>query len=191
MVRYQSGDRAAFTLLVRRYERPIHCFVFRSTGSASTAQDLTQDVFVRVVHASAEFRHSSKFSTWIFSIARNLCIDHARRAKHRRHPSLDAPIGEVGDTSLGDSVADSAPEGQPHRAVVGARVLEVVERTLRELPEDLREVFLLREFGEVPFREIAEIVGAPENTVKSRMRYALERLQRALSEYEEHARTCE
>jgi RNA polymerase sigma-70 factor (ECF subfamily) len=188
MVRFQGGDRAAFGLLVRRHQSPLYNFALRHLGSAPAAEDVVQDAFVRVVRNAGDFKHAARFSTWLYTIARNLCVDHARKGAHRKHPSLDQPkrSAEGDGPTLGDQTGDQGPsvERSAGSTEIGARVAEAVEA----LPEEQREVFLMREVSGLPFKEIAEIVGVPENTIKSRMRYALERLQAALSEYEEYAR---
>jgi len=194
MLRYQGGDRSAFALLVRRHKAPVFNFILRHTRSSSVAEDLTQDVFVRVVQSAADFRHSARFSTWVYTIARNLCIDQLRKAQLRRHPSLDQPSGSGGSgeedgPTLGERTADEHPERTVDRAAIGRELAEHIQHAVESLPEEQREVFLLREVANVPFKEIAAMIGIPENTVKSRMRYALERLQRALAEYEEYARS--
>src|SRR5690606_35646939 len=102
MVRYKRGDRDAFAELVRRYQRPLYNFSVRYVQNKEAAREVTQDAFLRVVKRSAEFKHESRFSTWIFAITRNLCIDELRKAKHRNHPSLDAPTA-TGHT-LGERV---------------------------------------------------------------------------------------
>ncbi|HTJ84955.1 MAG TPA: RNA polymerase sigma factor [Polyangiaceae bacterium] len=190
MMRYQGGDRAAFATLVRRHKTPIYNFILRQVRTASVAEDLTQDVFVRVVQSAADFRHSARFSTWIYTIARNISIDQLRKQSLRRHPSLDqpGPGGEEDGPTLGERTADIHPRGTADRVAIGNQVGASIQRAVEELPEDQREVFLLREVGNVPFKDIATMIGVPENTVKSRMRYALERLQRALAEYEDYAK---
>ena len=161
MIRHQRGDRTAFATLVRRHQTAIFNFALRQLRIRSTAEDVVQETFVRVVQNAAEFKHEARFVTWLYTIARNLCIDHLRKGALRKHPSLDeARSGAEGDgPTLGEQTAD-----------------------------EQREVFLMREVANLPFKEIAEITNVPENTVKSRMRYALERLQAALSDYEEYAR---
>jgi RNA polymerase sigma-70 factor (ECF subfamily) len=189
MVRYQRGDRHAFATLVHRYETPIYNFVIRQLRLASLAEDVTQDVFLRVVQKASEFKHEARFSTWLYTIARNLCIDELRKASHRRHPSLDhPPRGAADGRPLGDSVATSHPSASAERAAAGAEVASSIVRAVDALPDEQREVFLLREIGNLPFKEIAAVTGVGENTVKSRMRYALDRLQEALSDFEEFAR---
>lgn len=192
MLRYQGGDRGAFAILVRRHKTPIYNFILRQVRVASIAEDLTQDVFVRVVQSAADFRHSARFSTWVYTIARNLCIDQMRKASLRRHPSLDQPAGAGIDDdgpTLGERLADGHPSRTVDRAAIGRQMSEHIRSAVEALPDDQREVFLLREMANIPFKDIAGMIGVPENTVKSRMRYALERLQRALVEYEEYARS--
>ena len=189
MVRYQRGDREAFAELVRRYQRPVYNFVIRQVRHPGTAEDVTQEVFVRVVQNAAEFKHEARFTTWLYTIARNLCIDHLRKQSHRRHPSLDQPAAGASEgRPLGDNIADAHPSTDVERSAAASEVQACIVRAVEELPEEQREVFLLREVANLPFKEIAEVTGAGENTVKSRMRYALDRLQAALSEFEEYAR---
>jgi RNA polymerase sigma-70 factor (ECF subfamily) len=188
MVRYQRGDREAFAELVRRYKRPIFNFVLRQLRTPALAEDLTQETFLRVVQNAAEFKHESRFSTWIYTITRNLCVDHARRAVHRRHASLDQPSAQSDDRPLIESVADAHPRSSVERTVTSSRVADCIVRAIDTLPDEQREVFLLREVAGLSFKDVAEVTGIGENTVKSRMRYALDRLQQALSEFEEYAR---
>ena len=193
MQAYREGNPRAFELLLARHERKVWNFLRRSVGDATLAEDLLQEVFLRVIKTQADaqmgdFRGEAKFTTWVYAIARNLCVDHARRAVHRDARSLDAPTRADDEASetLYDRVSDGGrdAEGLASDGQVRARVDEAVAA----LPPDQREVFLLREVMDMPFAEIAAVVGAPEPTVKSRMRYALERLQETLSEYEEYAR---
>jgi RNA polymerase sigma-70 factor (ECF subfamily) len=189
MVRYQRGERAAFAELVRRHNRPIYNFVLRQLRAPSVAEDVTQDVFMRLVQNAAEFKHEARFLTWLYAIARNLCIDQLRKLSHRRHASLEQPASNDEDArALGESIPDHSPEASTERSAVSSEVRSSIVKAVDSLPEDQREVFLLREVANLPFRDIAEITGAPENTVKSRMRYALDRLKDALSEFEEYAR---
>ena len=189
MMRFQAGDRAAFASLVRRHKTALYNFVYRMVRSASTAEDLTQDVFVKIVQSAIDFKHESRFTTWAYTIARNLCIDHARKMSFRQHPSLDQPPrGSPDGPTLLDRAADAHPSAAVERSAIGVEMGRRIARCVEELPPEQREVFLLREVANMPFKEIAGITGVPENTVKSRMRYALERLQANLSEYEDYAR---
>ncbi len=189
LARYRRGERAVFRELVRRHQRGLFNFALRHVHAPSTAEDIVQEVFVRVVQNADGFKEEARFATWAYTIARNLCIDHLRKRVHRRHASLDASSGpESGDPPLVERVADRAGAAAD-RSAIGKQLGAHIAAAVAELPEDQREVFLLRHLGELAFKEIAEVVGTNENTVKSRMRYALERLQRALSEYEDYARS--
>jgi RNA polymerase sigma-70 factor (ECF subfamily) len=187
LARFNDGDAAAFEVLLQRYERPIYNFILRSVRDPDTASDLLQDTFLRVVQRSEDFKGQSKFSTWLYTIARNLCIDTSRKRVHRRHRSLDAPARRGSDPG-GDPLVERV-EGQERgadRAMTGARLQELIAGAVEELPDDQREVFLMRQVQGLPFRDIAGILGIPENTVKSRMRYALARLQQALAQYKDY-----
>ncbi len=186
MVRYQRGDRDAFAELLRRYETQIFNFSLRYLRSSDLAEDVTQDTFLRIVQRAAEFKHESRFSTWLYAIARNLCLDELRKHKHRRHPSLEQ--GDQNGRTLEEKVPDSRPGTSAERSAVSHEIRAQVVLAVEELPEDQREVFLLRHVGDVSFKDIATITGVGENTVKSRMRYALERLQKSLCDFEEYAR---
>jgi RNA polymerase sigma-70 factor, ECF subfamily len=186
VARFQAGDRAAFAALVRRHQGPLFHFAFRQLRSAPAAEDVVQEAFVRVVQSAAEFKNEARFTTWVYTITRNLCIDQLRKRAHRRHPSLDEARGDDGDRTLGEVVADRSADVE--RQAAGAELKQQVAAAVEQLPPDQKEVFLMREVANLPFKEIAEITGVPENTVKSRMRYALERLQAALKDHEEYAR---
>jgi RNA polymerase sigma-70 factor (ECF subfamily) len=189
MLRFQGGDKAAFTSLVRRHKTALYNFILRTVRSGPAAEDLVQDVFVKIVQSAVDFKHESRFTTWAYTIARNICIDHLRKMTFRQHASLDQPRGDAQDgPTLLDRTADAHPSAAVERTAIGVELARRITRCVEDLPPDQREVFLLREVANLPFKDIAGITGVPENTVKSRMRYALERLQENLSEYEDYAR---
>lgn len=187
ILRYQRGDRSAFSVLVRRHQTGLYNFAMRQLRSPEVAEEVVQDAFIRVVQGVADFKHESRFSTWVYTIVRNLCIDQLRKRAHRKHPSLDEARGEDKDgPTLGEQTADV--RANTERETVSLELRDRIARAVETLPEEQREVFLLREVANLPFKEIAEVTNVPENTVKSRMRYALERLQEALAEYEDYAK---
>jgi RNA polymerase sigma-70 factor (ECF subfamily) len=186
MLAFQSGDLESFKALFGRYETPLFAFLLRQCGNRDVAADLAQDVFFRVIRGAATFHHQSKFSTWIYTIARNAAVDASRKARHRNHPSLEEPTVPDGPR-LGDRIAGDEPE--PDRGATSERLKADLAEAVEKLPPDQREVFLLREYHGLSFNEIAEVVGAKVGTVKSRMRYALEGLRRELTQYEEYARS--
>lgn len=188
MVRYQRGDREAFSWLVRRHHQRVYNFILRLVKHPASAEELAQETFLKIVKNSASFKHEARFSTWLYAIARNLCIDHQRKQKLRRHPSFDqAPPGDQTGRTLSETLPDPSPRSSVERSAAKGRMAEAISAAVESLPDDQKEVFLLREVGGLPFKEIAEITGTGENTVKSRMRYALERLQQALDDYKEQA----
>jgi len=179
---FRDGDARAFEELLERHERKVWGFLRRSVGDATVAEDLLQEVFLRVVKARAEWKGEAKFTTWVYAIARNLCVDHARRAVHRDARSLDAPTRPGVDDANAETWHDrlASEERDAEGLASDGQVRARVDAAVAALPADQREVFLLREVMDMPFAEIAAVVGAPEPTVKSRMRYALERLREAL-----------
>ncbi len=185
MAAYRGGDVRAFERLLARHEKPVWNFLRRFVRDASTAEDLLQEVFLRVVKGAEDWKGTAKFSTWLYTIARNLTVDQARRAVHRQATSLDGG-GRAADDAT-ETLHDRLPSGTPGaEARVGDRQLgERIDAAVSALPDDQREVFLMREVMDLPFAEIAVAVGASEPTVKSRMRYALEKLRGALMDYQD------
>ena len=188
MAAYRNGNAQAFSELLSRYERALWNFVRRFVADGATAEDLLQEVFLRVVRGADEWQPTAKFSTWIYTIARNLCTDHARRMSHRRATSLDGPaLPEGSSDGSGPRRIDGVP-GPDRGGEVALQNREMagrIERALADLPALQREVFLMRELQDMPFADIAVAVGASLPTVKSRMRYALERLRVSLEDWRE------
>jgi len=183
MARYQQGEVAAFAELVSRHEKRLWNFVRRFVADAETAEDLLQEVFLRVVKSAADWQPSAKFSTWLYTIARNLCTDQARRGAFRDADSLDQPL-KTSASSSGLHRIDlvASPDGNAEKAAMDREIATRVDDAVGHLPVEQREVFLMREVMDLSFAEIAAATGASEPTVKSRMRYALERLRAALAE---------
>lgn len=179
---FRAGDRDAFARLVDRHEKGIFNFCLRMLGSRPAAEDATQEVLLKVVRSAERWTPKAKVRTWMYAIARNHCIDEARKAKHRQTESLDRPLKaeQEGEATVLDRVADERAPA-PDRGADSARLREPLVRALAALPEEQREVFIMREQVGLPFKEIAEIAGVPENTAKSRMRYALEGLRASLA----------
>lgn len=179
MLAFQRGDAAAFEALVRRHRRPVFAFILRSTGNAARAEDLLQETWLKVLRGARDYQPKARFKTWLYTLARNLCVDQARKESHRRTEPLDAPANGEAGRSLSDSLPDDG--ARPERGAHNLGVRPLLEQALASLPTEQREVFVLREFSGVTFKEISEVTGVPENTVKSRMRYALESLRRQLT----------
>ena len=187
MLRYAAGEGRAFELLYNRHERGIYHYALRSCGQPEVANELMQEVFLRVVRYAAKYKPEAKFSTWLYTIARNLCIDRARKTRRVSERSLQETLGSEGEggTTRQDMLVDEAASSSlmSHER---AQFMQALHQALDTLPEEQREVFLLKEVSGLKFREIAEVVGAPVPTVKSRMRYALEALRGHMSLYKDH-----
>jgi RNA polymerase sigma-70 factor, ECF subfamily len=186
MAMYAKGTAEAFEVLLTRHERGVFNFILRSTNNRARAEDLTQDVFFRVIRSAPKYKTSARFTTWLYTIARNICIDQSRRKATKLEVSIDKPMGRGDGDGKGRSLLDGvvAPRARSGGVeVVKQEFRDRLKRALDELPEEQREVFVLREVSGMKFREIADVVGVPENTVKSRMRYALETLRGHLEEF--------
>jgi len=177
MAQYQKGEESAFQQLFSRHKRGVYGYILRYTRNEQESEEIFQDAFIKMHRAAPTWIPSAKFSTWLYTIVRNLCIDAHRKKKIRRTISLDEK-GEDDERSLYDVVAsdDPSPDSQTSDLEIG-KVLEVA---LAKINPDQREVFLLREKSGLKFEEIAEVLGVSVNTVKSRMRYALETLKKIL-----------
>lgn len=183
MLAFKSGDARAFSTLVSRHRGSVFNFIFRYTNHRQRAEDLLQETWLKVVRSAGEYQPKARFTTWVFTIARNLCVDSARKETYRKTDSLDAPAGS--DDPEGRTLGETVPDhdgASPDRSAHNTRMRPLIEKALAALPDEQREVFLLREYQGIGFKEIAEVTGVNENTVKSRMRYALEGLRKKLSE---------
>jgi RNA polymerase sigma-70 factor (ECF subfamily) len=180
---FRTGDGSAFGILVQRHSRGVYNYLLRSVHNTARAEEMLQEVFMRVIRSKNRYQQSAKFTTWVYTIARNLCVDESRRARFRDHESLEAPR-RGGNHGQGRTLLAAIPAEQvpTDEGADAPRIRGRLADAIAALPEDQREVFLMRQLGGLSFREIGEAVGAPENTVKSRMRYALEKLRQELSD---------
>ncbi len=173
----RGGNTDSLAVLVSRWEQPLFRFVYRVLERREDARDVCQETFVRVLKNAAHFREGARFSTWMYQIALNLCRDQQRRK--RRWGLLMAASPPEGDASL-EAAPDRDAEGRPDLALDRERARRAVQEALRRLPAEQREVVVLKEFEGLKFREIAEVLGCPESTVKSRMYNALSSLKTTL-----------
>lgn len=168
-----ADDHAAFAQLVERWEQPIQRLCARMTGDLHRAEDLAQEAFSRVFSRRRDYQPAAKFSTWLWRIAINLCHDELRRRQRRPEQPLEA---EGDDGGEGAAVQFPGQGLSPAEVVEKLEQAEIVRRALLQLPETYREVVVLRHYESLKFHEIAEVLGIPEGTVKSRMFEALDRL---------------
>jgi RNA polymerase sigma-70 factor, ECF subfamily len=176
-----QSDPHAFARLVTRWEKPIQRLCARLTGDLHRAEDLTQIAFARVFARRSDWQEIGKFSTFLWRVALNLCHDEMRRFHRRGEFSLDAL--EEAEGGIRESFTADAPSPDAHAD--SQERGELVRRALENLGERHREVVVLRHYEGLKFREIADVLGIPEGTVKSRMAEALSQLNRLLKHVNE------
>ena len=170
-----SGDADSFNELIRRWERPIYALAYRVIGREEDARDVCQETFLRAFRALKGFRGQAKFSSWLYRIALNLCRDWVRR--ERRTPVVQAPEG----IDLMDLAAVGAPTESIEDLVARKDLARTVERAMALLPEEQRTAIILKEYHGLTFKEIAELIGCPLSTVKTRLYQGLTVLRRELA----------
>lgn len=163
-VRLKRGEPGAFEDMHRAYSGRIHRFVERLVGPRD-AEDLTQEVFLRVLRAIPQYRESERFEAWLYTIANNLCLDAYRRRR---------PVVTLSDQA-------ESPCASPESQAIRREQLQDLLEELRRLPLEQRQVFLLREEAGLSFKEISAMMEAPLGTVLTRMKYAMDRLRARLS----------
>ena len=170
-----DGDEAAWEELVRQHTRQVYGLCFRFTNSAQEAQDLTQEVFLRVFKTIKSFRSTEgSFHTWLARVTRNLLIDHYRRTRQERvTDSIEEQLPMLEE-------AGGAASVRPDQALAGREAAAILQATLQKLSPDLREAVILRDLQEMEYREIAGVLNIPEGTVKSRINRGRAELARLL-----------
>jgi RNA polymerase sigma-70 factor (ECF subfamily) len=165
-----AGDSQAWQQLVVSQHRRIYAICYRFTGSGNDAEDLTQEVFLKLYKNLSSFdTQKGSFQTWITTLARNLLVDHFRRTRlDRASDSLDATFdGEEDGPSMGDRLADPRPSQEHH--VAGLELKVRVQNALKQLSPELREAVILRDLEDMDYKEISQVLRIPEGTVKSRI----------------------
>ncbi len=169
-----GGDANSFNELILRWERPIYALAYRQIGREEDARDVCQETFLRAYRALSGFRGQAKFSSWLYRIALNLCRDWMRR--ERRTPVVQAPE----DVDLLDLAAAREPTESIEDLIARKDLSRLVERAMALLPEEQRTAIVLKEYHGLTFREIADLVGCPLSTVKTRLYQGLTVLRREL-----------
>ena len=168
----QAGETEAFEDLVRAHEKTVYNLALRMTGDAQDAEDMAQEAFLKAYRSLGDFRGESKFSVWLYRIVSNVCLDFLRRRSRRPSVSLTTE-DEEGEEQQWD-VPDERLS--PERLLEQKLTREAVQAGLRELPEEQREILLLREIRGLSYEEIGEILSLEPGTVKSRIFRARKRL---------------
>ena len=174
-----GGDSESFNELVLRWERPIYALAYRTIGREEDARDVCQETFLRAFRALPGFRGQAKFSSWLYRIALNLCRDWIRR--ERRAPIVQPPE----DVDVMEFAAASEPSESIEDLVARKDLSRAVERAMSLLPDEQRTAIVLKEYHGLTFQEIAELLGCPLSTVKTRLYQGLTVLRRELAKGEQ------
>jgi len=181
MLRVKAGDQSAFDYLVAKYRRPMVSFMYRMARNAAVAEDLAQEVFLRIYRSRATYEASAKFTTWLYRIATNLAVNHARDTRHERPEvtvSLDEPDEESGTTF-------ELPDGNltAEQAMVRRERLLAIRRRVEALPEQQRMAVIMHKYQQMDYKQIAEVLKKSESATKSLLFRAYETLREQLKEY--------
>ena len=181
MLRVKAGDQPAFDYLVQKYRRPLVSFMYRMARNAAVAEDLAQEVFLRVYRSRESYEASAKFTTWLYRIATNLAVNHARDTRHERPEvvvSLDEPDEATGMTM---DLADG--EITAEQAMLRRERLMGIRRKIEALPERQRLAVVMHKYQQMDYRQIAEVLQLSESATKSLLFRAYETLREQLKEF--------
>ena len=181
MLRAKAGDQSAFDYLVQKYRRPIVSFMYRMARNAAVAEDLAQEVFLRVYRSRASYEASAKFTTWLYRIATNLAVNHARDTRHERPEvtvSLDEPDEESGTTLELPDAALTAEQSMVRRERMMA-----IRSKVEALPKQQRLAVIMHKYQQMDYKQIAEVLKKSESATKSLLFRAYETLREQLKEF--------
>jgi len=181
MVRVKAGDQTAFEYLVQKYRRPLVGFMYRMARNAAAAEDLAQEVFLRVYRSRETYEPSAKFATWLYRIATNLAVNHARDTRHERPEvtvSIDEPDEETGTTF-------ELPDGglTAEQALVRRERLLAIRGKVEALPERQRLAVIMHKYQQMDYKQIADVLKLSESATKSLLFRAYETLREQLKEF--------
>jgi RNA polymerase sigma-70 factor (ECF subfamily) len=181
MLRVKAGDDSAFDYLVQKYRRPIISFMYRMAHNTAAAEDLAQEVFLRVYRSRASYEPSAKFTTWLYRIATNLGVNHARDTRHERPENvtnLDEADSETGQTP---DLADKTPSVE--QEILRRERLTAIKQKVEALPERQKVAVLMHKYQGMDYRHIAEVLKLSESATKSLLFRAYETLREQLKEF--------
>jgi RNA polymerase sigma-70 factor, ECF subfamily len=181
MLRVREGDRAAFESLVEKYKQPVTNIVARTIGDPTEAEDIAQHVFVQVFKSAHRYEVTAKFSTWLFTIARNLSLNEIRRRSRHRADSLDQTFADDDEHPMRQ--APDTKSAGPTESLLHGELEEKVEEAIGDLPEKQRTALLMCRHEEFSYEEIARVVGCSLSATKSLIHRARETLKERLKPY--------
>lgn len=179
MVKFQKGDPNGFNTVLDRHNESLYRFLLRMmAGNSSQAEDLFQDVFLKVIEKKKDYNSKMSFKTWLFTIARNTAVDFLRKENYRNHLSLDEPTFKFDDFSNVSKLdLVKGKNSNPDQLIYRKELNCLLNEKLNKLSDEFKEVFILKEIEGLKFKDIALITDSPLSTVKSRMRYALKKMK--------------
>ena len=178
--RAQEGDRSAFDALVRLYDQNVLHLALQVVGSPEEARDLYQEAFLKVYRSIRHFRQEAKFSTWLYRVVMNVCLDHLRKQKSRRE--VLAPQTEEGETEFIQTIADDRPGLDPERATQSVEINARIQSALTRLNPRERMVFELKHYQGLKLRAIGELCNTTEQTAKNCLSRATQKLRLELGD---------
>lgn len=181
MLRVKAGDQSAFEYLVQKYRRPMVTFMYRMARNTTVAEDLAQEVFLRVYRSRESYEASAKFSTWLYRIATNLAVNHARDTRHERPEntvSIDEPDQNSGRTF---DVADDSLTAE--EMIVRREKMIAIRERVQALPERQRIAVLMHKYQQMDYHQIADVLKLSESAIKSLLFRAYETLRGQLKEF--------
>ncbi len=181
MLRVAAGDEAGFSLLVEKYRRQMVHYMYRMVHNQAVAEELAQEVFLRVYRARASYRAEAKFSTWLYRIATNLGVNHARDTRHERGAQavyLDQPDPETG---ISPDVADSTPNVEQN--MLREARLAAIRKHVMALPERQRTAVLMHKYQDLDYKQIGAVLKLSESATKSLLFRAYQTLRERLQEF--------
>ena len=180
---FNKGRADAFALIINRLERPLFLYILKRVQNEEMARDILQDTFMRLTQHAHRYDDKSPLTAWLYTIARNRSIDYLRKKKHKEI-SIDAPLKGEDNFTLHNLLKDQSPDSSD--IIAGEEFAQRLDVALDQINPDQKKIFILREIHGLKFVEIAEFLELSENTVKSRMRYALDSLRKQLSDFMPH-----
>jgi RNA polymerase sigma-70 factor (ECF subfamily) len=181
MLRARTGDDAAFDYLVEKYRRPLIGFMYRMARNAAVAEELAQEVFLRVYRSRSSYKASAKFTTWLYRIAANLVVNHLRDTKHERAENVTSIDDKDAETGLAIDVPDPALTAE--QAILRRERLAAIQRHVQELPERQRLAVIMHKYQDLDYRQIGEVLGLSEPATKSLLFRAYETLRDRLKDF--------
>jgi RNA polymerase sigma-70 factor (ECF subfamily) len=182
MLRVKAGDQSAFDYLVQKYRRPLVSFMYRMARNSAAAEDLAQEVFLRVYRSRQSYEASAKFTTWLYRIATNLAVNHARDTRHER-PEVSVSLDETNDDSSTTTL--QLPDGSltAEQVMVQRERLLAIRSKVEALPEQQKLAVIMHKYQQMDYKQIAEVLKKSESATKSLLFRAYETLREQLKEF--------